>query len=75
MCYNPIGKDDTGGSDVWGLYRDGLYRGKKSEKIEDPRCRRIIANGEKGNKIDYFFITLTWEEKPCMERSLSIQPC
>ena len=37
MCYNPIGKDDTRGSDVWGLYRDGLYRGKKSKKIEDPR--------------------------------------
>ena len=32
MCYNPIGKDDTRGSDVWGLYRDGLYRGKKSKK-------------------------------------------
>ena len=37
MCYNPIGKDDTRGSDVWGLYRDGLYRGKKSKKNEDPR--------------------------------------
>ena len=47
MCYNPIGKDDTGGSDVWGLYRDGLYRGKKSKKIEDPRYRRIIENEKK----------------------------
>ena len=26
MCYNPIGKDDTGRSGVWGLYKDGLYR-------------------------------------------------
>ena len=47
MCYNPIGKDDTRGSDVWGLYRDGLYRGKKLKKNEEPRCRRIIENGEK----------------------------
>ena len=37
MCYNPIGRDDTRGTDVWGLYRDGLYRGKKSKTNEDPR--------------------------------------
>ena len=47
MCYNPIGKDDTRGSDVWGLYRDGLYRRKKSKKIEDPRYRQIIENEKK----------------------------
>ena len=39
MCYNPIGRDDTRRSDVWGLYRDGLCRGKKSKKIEGPRYR------------------------------------
>ena len=50
MCYNPIGKDDTRGSDVWGLYRDGLYRGKKSTKNEDPRYRRIIENEKKNIK-------------------------
>ena len=75
MCYNPIGKDDTRGSDVWGLYRDGLYRGKKSKKNEDPRYMRIIENGKKGGKIDNFFITLTWDEKPGMKRPLSILPC
>ena len=47
MCYNPIGKDDTRGSDVWGLYRDGLYRGKKFKKTEEPRYHRIIENGKK----------------------------
>jgi|OM-RGC.v1.033234661 hypothetical protein len=50
MCYNPIGKDDTRGSDVWGLYRDGLYQRKKLKKIEDPRCRRIIENEKKDVK-------------------------
>ena len=75
MCYNPIGKDDTRGSDVWGLYRDGLYRGKKLKKNEDPRCRRIIENGKKRGKIDHFFITLTWDEKLGMKRPLSILPC
>ena len=75
VCDIPIGKDDTRGSDVWGLYRDGLYRGKKLKKNEDPRCRRIIENGEKGCKIDHFFITLTWDEKPGMKRPLSILPC
>ena len=44
MCYNPIGKDDTKGSDVWGLYRDGLYQRKKLKKNEEPRYRRIIEN-------------------------------
>ena len=54
MCYNPIGKDDTRGSDVWGLYRDWLYRRKKLKKIEDLRCRRIIENGEKDVKSTTF---------------------
>ena len=45
-CEIPIGRDDTRGSAVCGLYRDGLYRGKigrtfrakvakKSKKITD----------------------------------------
>ena len=54
MCYNPIGKDDTRGSDVWGLYRDGLYRGKKSKKNEAPRYMRIIENGKKEVKSTTF---------------------
>ena len=53
-CYNPIGKDDTGRSDVWGLYRDGLYRRKKLKKNEDPRCRRIIENEKKDVKSTNF---------------------
>ena len=48
---------------------------KKVEKIEDPRCRRIIENGKKGCKIDNFFITLTWDEKLGMKSPLSILPC
>ena len=48
---------------------------KKVTKNEGPRCRRIIENGEKGSKIDNFFITLTWDEKPGMKRPLSILPC
>ena len=54
MCYNPIGKDDTRGSDVWGLYRDGLYRRKKLKKNEEPRCRRIIENGKQEVKSTTF---------------------
>ena len=72
MCYNPIGRDDTRGSDVWGLYRDGLYPRKKLKKNEEPRYRRIIENGEKKIKIHCFFITLTWDEKLGMKRPLSI---
>ena len=35
MCYNPIGRDDTGRVAVCVLYRDGLYRRKIGEKGVD----------------------------------------
>ena len=75
MCYNPIGKDDTRGSDVWSLYRDGLYPRKKLKKNEEPRYRRIIENAKQECKIDHFSITLTWDEQLGMKRPLSILPC
>ena len=46
MCYNPIGKDDTRGSDVWGLYRDGLYRGKKSKKMRTQDAVELLKMGK-----------------------------
>ena len=46
MCYNPIGKDDTRGSDVWVCIGMG-YTGEKVKIIGDPRCRRNIENGKK----------------------------
>ena len=52
------------------------YTGEKSQKKnEDPRYMQIIENCKKGGKIDHFFITLTWDEKPGMKRPLSILPC
>ena len=75
MCYNPIGKDDTRGSDVWGLYRDGLYRGKKSKKMRTQDTVELLKMEKNNVKFDNFFITLTWDEKPAMKRLLSILPC
>ena len=54
MCYNPIGRDDTRGTDVWGLYRDGLYRGKKSKKMRaQDRCE-LLKMGKKDVKSTSF---------------------
>ena len=54
MCYNTKGKDDTRGSDVWGLYRDGLYRGKKSKKMRaQDRCE-LLKMGKKDVKSTTF---------------------
>ena len=50
MCYNPIGKDDTRGSDVWGLYRDGLYRGKKSKKMGTQDAVELLKMEKKNVK-------------------------
>ena len=54
MCYNPIGKDDTRGSDVWGLYRDGLYRGKKSKKLKTQDRCELLKMGKKEVKSTTF---------------------
>ena len=54
MCYNPIGKDDTRGSDVWGLYRDGLYRGKKSKKLRTQDRCELLKMGKREVKSTTF---------------------
>ena len=54
MCYNPIGKDDTRGSDVWGLYRDGLYRGKKSKEMRTQDRGELLKMGKKDVKSTTF---------------------
>ena len=46
MCYNPIGKDHTRGSDVWGLYRDGLYRRKSRKKIRAQDRGELLKTGK-----------------------------
>ena len=54
MCYNPIGKDDTRGSDVWGLYRDGLYQGKKSKKLRTQDTVELLKMGKRDVKSTTF---------------------
>ena len=33
FCEIPTGRDDTGGTGVWDLYRDGLYWGENVENL------------------------------------------
>ena len=39
LCDIPIGKDDTGGSAVWLLYREWLYR-RKMTRNPDQKCAK-----------------------------------
>ena len=52
----------------------GYTAGRKVKQIEDPRCRRIVENGENGSKIEHFSITLTWEDFHSTNISVPILP-
>ena len=41
MCYNPIGRDDTGGSGVWVLYREWLYPNKNAKNLFENHSKNI----------------------------------
>ena len=41
MCYNPIGRDDTGRVAVCVLYRNGLYRRKNAEKLDQKHVKTL----------------------------------
>ena len=47
VCDIPIGKDDTGGSAVWVLYREWLYRRKMAE-IRSKKVQKLEENVEFG---------------------------
>ena len=45
VCNIPIGKDDTGGSAVWVLYREWLYR-SNMPKIRSKKVQKLEENVE-----------------------------
>ena len=45
VCDIPIGKDDTGGSSVWVLYREWLYR-RKIANIWSKKVQKLEENVE-----------------------------